>query len=86
MPELLLYFTTAACWLGVSALAWRASRLAVAAGPSPRNEVRPESFLVPVGLVLHGVRRLAMGQVIRAREADRAGMWRKMRSWFGEVF
>jgi ABC-type uncharacterized transport system permease subunit len=55
MPELLLYFTTAACWLGVSALAWRASRMAVAAGPPARNEVRPESFLVPVGLVLHGM-------------------------------
>ena len=60
MPELLLYFSTAACWILVSALAWRAGRRpalaaspAVPAGP-PRADVRPESFLVPLGLVLHG--------------------------------
>ena len=55
MPELLLYFTTGLCWLGVSALAWRPSRPALAAGPERRAEVRPESLLVPVGLVLHAM-------------------------------
>ena len=60
MPELLLYFSTAACWILVSALAWRAGRRpalasapAVPHGPA-RADVRPESFLVPLGLVLHG--------------------------------
>ena len=55
MPELLLYFTTAACWIAVSALAWRASRPALADGPADRGEVRPEGLLVPVGLVLHAM-------------------------------
>jgi ABC-type uncharacterized transport system permease subunit len=61
MPELLLYFSTAACWILVSALAWRAGRrpaLAAAAAIPPgasRADVRPENFLVPVGLVLHAM-------------------------------
>jgi ABC-type uncharacterized transport system permease subunit len=55
MPELLLYFTTAACWIAVSALAWRASRPALADGPADRGEMRPEGLLVPVGLVLHAM-------------------------------
>jgi ABC-type uncharacterized transport system permease subunit len=60
MPELLLYFSTAACWILVSALAWRAGRRpALASAPAapasaPRSDLRPESFLVPLGLVLHG--------------------------------
>ena len=60
MPESLLYFSTAACWILVSALAWRASRRpALASAPAMpsgtrRADVRPESFLVPLGLVLHG--------------------------------
>jgi ABC-type uncharacterized transport system permease subunit len=55
MPDLLLYFSTAACWLVLSGLAWRAARPAVAAGPSTEiNEVRIEAVLVPVALALHG--------------------------------
>jgi cell division protein FtsA len=48
--------------------------------------VKTPAFATGVGLVLHGVRRLSSGHVLRAREADRSGMWKKMRSWFGEVF
>lgn len=55
MPELLLYFSTAACWLLLSGLAWRASRPALAAGPDVRADMRPENFLVPVALVLHAM-------------------------------
>ena len=55
MPDLLLYFTTAACWLLLSGLAWKAARPAVAAGPSPQPEVRVEGVLVPVALVLHAM-------------------------------
>jgi len=57
MPDLLLYFTTAGCWLALSGLAWRAARPAVAAGVpgSAREEVRVDSFLVPIALVLHGM-------------------------------
>jgi ABC-type uncharacterized transport system permease subunit len=63
MPDLLLYFTTAACWFAMSALAWRAARPAMAAAPSAHfapvfpagGEVRIESVLVPVALVLHGM-------------------------------
>lgn len=56
MPELLLYFSTAACWLLLSGIAWRASRPALAGVPEPaRAELRPESFLVPVALVLHAM-------------------------------
>jgi ABC-type uncharacterized transport system permease subunit len=55
MPDLLLYLSTAACWLLLSGAAWRASRLVVAAGPAPGSEVRFESVLVPVALVLHGM-------------------------------
>ena len=55
MPELLLYFTTGGCWLALSALAWRASRPALAAGPAVRSELRIDSVLVPFALVLHGM-------------------------------
>jgi ABC-type uncharacterized transport system permease subunit len=55
MPDLLLYFSTAACWLLLSGLAWRASRLAVAGGADARGEMRMENVLVPVALVLHGM-------------------------------
>jgi ABC-type uncharacterized transport system permease subunit len=61
MPDLLLYFSTAACWLLLSALAWRASRPALAAaatasGPVGRaSELRVDAVLVPVALVLHGM-------------------------------
>ena len=55
MPELLLYFSTAACWLLLSGLAWRASRPALAGGPEMRPDMRFESLLVPVALVLHAM-------------------------------
>jgi ABC-type uncharacterized transport system permease subunit len=55
MPELLLYFTTGTCWLTLSGLAWRASRPALAGGPVERRELRLDSVLVPVALVLHGM-------------------------------
>ena len=53
MPDLILYFSTAACWLLLSGIAWRASRPAFVAVPSPRADLRPEMVLVPVALVLH---------------------------------
>lgn len=55
MPDLLLYFSTAACWLLLSGAAFRASRPAVAGAPAPRNDARFEIVLVPVALVLHGM-------------------------------
>ena len=55
MPDLLLYFSTAACWLLLSGVAWRASRPAVAAGPLARGDMRVENVVVPVALVLHGM-------------------------------
>jgi ABC-type uncharacterized transport system permease subunit len=55
MPDSLLYFSTAACWLALSGLAWRATRPAVAGGPAPGTEIRVESVLVPVALVLHAM-------------------------------
>jgi ABC-type uncharacterized transport system permease subunit len=56
MPELLLYFSTGACWLALSVLAWRASRQPVlAGGPAVTGTASIESVLVPVALVLHGI-------------------------------
>ena len=55
MPDLLLYFSTAACWLALSGLAWRAARPAVAGPGAPAPEVRIDSILVPVALVLHAM-------------------------------
>ena len=56
MPDSLLYFSTAACWLALAGLAWRATRQpAAAGGPSPPRDLRLESFLVPVALVLHAM-------------------------------
>lgn len=56
MPELLLYFSTAACWLLLSGLAWRASHPQLAGGPAAaRSDFRPETFLVPIALVLHAM-------------------------------
>lgn len=54
MPDLLLYFSTVACWLVLSGLAWRASRPALAVGPAA-SEMRVEIAVVPVALVLHGI-------------------------------
>jgi ABC-type uncharacterized transport system permease subunit len=55
MPELLLYFSTAACWLVLSGLAWRASRPALAGGPEVRTDMRAEGLVVPVALVMHAM-------------------------------
>lgn len=55
MPELLLYFSTATCWLLLSGLAWRASRPALAGVPEARADLRVEGLLVPVALVLHAM-------------------------------
>jgi ABC-type uncharacterized transport system permease subunit len=55
MPDLLLYFSTAACWLLLSGVAWRASRPALAGGAPPRSDMRIENVVVPVALVLHGM-------------------------------
>ena len=63
MPDLPLYFSTAGCWLALSALAWRASRPAAVGGAMPGaplaaargGEVRLEAVLVPVALVLHAM-------------------------------
>jgi ABC-type uncharacterized transport system permease subunit len=75
MPDLLLYFSTAAAWLLLTWLAWRSSRIelapaAAAAGgpPSTRSEVRPEGILVPVALVLHGM--LLYRQVVTVEGLD----------------
>ena len=55
MPDSLLYFSTAAGWLLLSAMAWRASRPALAGVPSGRGEASVEVVLVPVALVLHAM-------------------------------
>jgi ABC-type uncharacterized transport system permease subunit len=56
MPDLFLYFSTAAAWLLLAGMAWRGSRTAaLATGPAAREDVRFETFLVPVALVLNGV-------------------------------
>ncbi len=58
MPDLLLYFTTAACWLALSAMAWRAARPALATAPAVEDTRKDWGFspvLVPVALVLHAM-------------------------------
>lgn len=73
MPDLLLYFSTAACWLLLSAMAWRASRPALASpagapAPARPSDLRPEAILVPVALVLHGM--LAYRQILTPEGLD----------------
>jgi ABC-type uncharacterized transport system permease subunit len=55
MRDSVLYFSTAACWLALSALAWRSARAGVPAGNAPGGAFRLESVLLPVALVLHGM-------------------------------
>ncbi len=82
MPDLVLYFSTAACWLLLSGVAWRASRPALAGGgpaarSQARSELRPEVFLVPVGLVLHGTllyRRIVTGEGLDLGLANGVGL------------
>ena len=69
MPDLLLYFSTAAAWLLLSAMAWRAARPAIAgAMTSAREEFRPETVLVPVALVIHAM--LLYRTVVRPEGLD----------------
>jgi ABC-type uncharacterized transport system permease subunit len=69
MPDLLLYFSTAACWLLLSGVAWRASRpAAVSSGAATRPDARLEIALVPVALVLHGM--LLYDRVVAAEGLD----------------
>ena len=44
MPDLLLYFTTAACWLALSAMAWRAARPALATAPAVEDTRKDWGF------------------------------------------
>ena len=55
MRDSALYFSTAACWLALAALAWRAARAPAAAGAATGGAFRPEGVLLPVALVLHGM-------------------------------
>ncbi len=55
MPDSVLYLSTAACWLVLAVLAWRAARPLPAGGPAPAAELRADTILVPVALVLHGM-------------------------------
>jgi ABC-type uncharacterized transport system permease subunit len=59
MPESILYFSTGLCWLGVCILAWRAAHpqlaMAATAAPAARSEMRIETLLVPVALVIHAI-------------------------------
>lgn len=47
--------------------------------------VRTPAFATGVGLVLYGVRSFDADRFLR-RNLERRGVWRRMRSWFGEVF
>lgn len=55
MPDSLLYFSTAACWLVLAGFAWRSTRAVPAAGPGEVSAFRIEALLLPVALVLHGM-------------------------------
>ena len=47
--------------------------------------VRTPAYSTGVGLVLQATRS-PDGELMFGREADKRGMWKRMRSWFGEVF
>jgi ABC-type uncharacterized transport system permease subunit len=68
MPDLILYFSTAACWLLLSGMAFRASRPVAAGVPAVRGDARFEIILVPVALVLHGM--LLYRRVVLAEGLD----------------
>ena len=69
MPDLMLYFTTAAAWLVLSANALRLSRMTLAPAVGPvRSELRLDMVLVPVALVLHGA--LLYGRVLSPQGLD----------------
>lgn len=54
MPDLTLYFITAACWLAIALRYWHVARAAHPAEPGTAAAFPIESFLVPVALVAHG--------------------------------
>jgi len=47
--------------------------------------VKNPSYATGVGLVLHGVKNLGAAH-FSGRDADKRSVWKRMRSWFGEVF
>lgn len=55
MRDSLLYFSTAACWLALAAMAWRSARAASPRSSAPGGAFRVEAVLLPVALVLHGM-------------------------------
>lgn len=55
MRDSALYFSTAACWLALAAIAWRSARAATPSGPAPGGAFPIEAVLLPVALVLHGM-------------------------------
>jgi ABC-type uncharacterized transport system permease subunit len=57
MSDSALYLSTAACWLALAALAWRAAHAPAPAisSPTPGAAFRLEAVLLPVALVLHGM-------------------------------
>lgn len=57
MRDSALYFSTAACWLALAALAWRAAHAPAppAGGAQAGGAFRLEGVLLPVALVLHGM-------------------------------
>jgi ABC-type uncharacterized transport system permease subunit len=55
MRDSALYFSTAACWLALAAIAWRSARAATPSGSAPGGAFRIEAVLLPVALVLHGM-------------------------------
>jgi ABC-type uncharacterized transport system permease subunit len=58
MRDSALYFSTAACWLALAALAWRAAHAPAppaGGGTQAGGAFRLEGVLLPVALVLHGM-------------------------------
>jgi len=55
MRDSALYFSTAACWLALAAIAWRSARAPTPSGPAPGRAFPIEAVLLPVALVLHGM-------------------------------
>ncbi len=55
MRDSALYFSTAACWLALAAIAWRSARAATPSGPAAGGAFPIEAVLLPVALVLHGM-------------------------------
>jgi ABC-type uncharacterized transport system permease subunit len=55
MPQSVPYFITAACWLVLAMLAWRAASRPAPGGAALGGAFRVESVLLPMALVLHGI-------------------------------